>query len=158
MKDDNSKVRSLRSSVSGFRFPVSHFLLGGSSGLEVAAPLAYVDPMPTRVSPKEAAALLEQGYKYIDVRSIPEYEQGHPAAALNVPLMHLEGGRMVPNADFLMVMEKLFPKDAKLVIGCKAGGRSMQATSLLEQSGFANLRDMRGGFDAEINRQTGQIS
>jgi rhodanese-related sulfurtransferase len=113
--------------------------------------------MPNRVTPEEAAKLIEQGYVYIDVRSIPEYEQGHPAGARNVPFMNYEGGRMVLNAEFMQVMEKLFPKDSKLVLGCKSGGRSLQAATLLERIGYKNLVDMRGGFDGEMNPHTGQM-
>lgn len=113
--------------------------------------------MPNRVTPKEAAGLLAQGYTYVDVRSVPEYQQGHPAGARNVPFMHLEAGRMVLNPDFMSVMERLFAKDAKLVVGCKSGGRSLQAATLLERLGYANLVDMKGGFDAEINPHTGQM-
>jgi rhodanese-related sulfurtransferase len=44
-------------------------------------------------------------------------------------------------------MEAHFPKDTRLVIGCKSGGRSMQAAALLERLGFQNLVDQRAGFD-----------
>src|SRR5436190_10075935 len=107
--------------------------------------------MPNRVTPKEAAALLEQGYTYVDVRSIPEYQQGHPKGAHNVPFMHLEAGRMVLNPDFMAVMQRLYAKDARLVLGCKSGGRSLQAATLLERIGYSGVIDMRGGFDAEAN-------
>src|SRR5262252_6993513 len=79
--------------------------------------------MPKRVLPKEAAALLEEGWAYLDVRSIPEFEQGHPAGAANIPLLHFQNGRMAPNPDFTRVVEATFPKDAKIVVGCKVGGR-----------------------------------
>jgi rhodanese-related sulfurtransferase len=113
--------------------------------------------MPNRVTPEEAAKLLAEGYTYVDVRSIPEYEQGHPQGAKNVPFMHFDAGRMVLNPEFMQVMEKLFPKDSKLVIGCKSGGRSLQAATLLERIGYKNLVDMRGGFDGEMNPHTGQM-
>src|SRR4051812_21955325 len=51
--------------------------------------------MVKRVLPREAAALLADGWAYLDVRSIPEFEQGHPPGAVNVPLLHLQNGRMV---------------------------------------------------------------
>ena len=113
--------------------------------------------MPNRVTPEEAAKLLAEGYVYVDVRSIPEYEQGHPTGAKNVPFMHFDAGRMVLNPEFMQVMEKLFPKDSKLVIGCKSGGRSLQAATLLERIGYKNLVDMRGGFGGEVNPHTGQM-
>jgi rhodanese-related sulfurtransferase len=113
--------------------------------------------MPNRVTPEEAAKLVAEGYTYVDVRSIPEYEQGHPKGARNVPFMNFDAGRMVLNPEFMQVMEKLFPKDSKLVIGCKSGGRSLQAATLLERLGYKNLVDMRGGFDGEMNPHTGQM-
>jgi rhodanese-related sulfurtransferase len=105
--------------------------------------------MPKRVLPKEAAALLTEGWVYLDVRSIPEFEEGHPAGAANVPLLHLQNGRMTPNADFQRVVEASFPKDAKIVVGCKAGGRSLQAATLMESAGYSSVVDMRGGFHGE---------
>src|ERR1041384_3126142 len=105
--------------------------------------------MPNRVTPREAAALLAEGYTYVDVRSIPEYRQGHPSGAKNGPFMHAEGGRTVLHSELMAVMEKLFPRDARIVVGCKSGGRSLQAATLLERIGYTGVVDMRGGFDAE---------
>jgi rhodanese-related sulfurtransferase len=105
--------------------------------------------MPKRILPKEAAALVEQGWTYLDVRSIPEFEQGHPTGALNVPLLHFQNGRMAPNPDFQRVVEANLAKDAKIVVGCKAGGRSLQAATLMESAGYTNVVDMRGGYHGE---------
>jgi rhodanese-related sulfurtransferase len=125
--------RSLRSkrTVSRARRVVNHFF------------------MPKRVLPKEAAALLSEGWTYLDVRSIPEFEDGHPAGASNVPLLHFQNGRMAPNADFKRVVEANFPKDAKIVVGCKSGGRSLQAATLMESAGYTSVVDMRGGYGGE---------
>ena len=101
-----------------------------------------------RVSPEEAQALIaKEGYSYVDVRSVQEFEAGHPTGACNVPLMDMGPMGMAPNPDFMAVMEKLFPKDSKLVVGCKAGGRSMRAAGMLEAAGFASVVDQRAGFD-----------
>jgi rhodanese-related sulfurtransferase len=105
--------------------------------------------MAKRVSPPEAAELLKQGWRYVDVRSIPEFDEGHPEGAANVPLLHMQGGRMAPNPDFQRVMQANFPQDSQLVIGCKSGGRSAQAAALLEASGYTSVVDMRGGFAGE---------
>ncbi|HEY2902282.1 MAG TPA: rhodanese-like domain-containing protein [Polyangia bacterium] len=105
--------------------------------------------MTKRVLPAEAADLLKQGWTYLDVRSIPEFEQGHPAGALNIPLLHAQGGRMVPNPDFSRVVEATFPKEQSLVVGCKSGGRSLQAATLLGAAGYTAVVDMRGGFHGE---------
>ena len=100
------------------------------------------------VSPEEAAELLNQGYTYVDVRSEPEFEEGHPQGALNVPLLNAGPVGLAPNPEFLSVMESAFGKDEKLVIGCKAGGRSKRAVEMLQKAGFANLADQVAGFDA----------
>jgi rhodanese-related sulfurtransferase len=105
--------------------------------------------MVKRVTPVEADALLKEGWAYLDVRSIPEFEGGHPAGAANVPLLHMTGGRMASNPAFQAVVEGNFAKDAKLVVGCKMGGRSAQAAALLEAAGYTNVVDMRGGFAGE---------
>ncbi len=105
--------------------------------------------MPKRVSPQEAAELMTAGWTYLDVRSIPEFGQGHPTGAANVPLMHAEGGRMVANSDFQKVVLANFPRDTKLVVGCKSGGRSMRAVGVLAALGYENLVDVRGGFSGE---------
>ncbi|HXU82098.1 MAG TPA: rhodanese-like domain-containing protein [Polyangia bacterium] len=105
--------------------------------------------MAKRVSPPEAAELLKQGWRYVDVRSIPEFDQGHPQGAANVPLLHRQGGRMTPNPDFQAVMQANFPKDSQLVIGCQAGGRSAQAAALLEASGYTSVVQMSGGYGGE---------
>ena len=104
--------------------------------------------MVKRVSPQEAKDLIDrEGYVYVDVRSIPEWDEGHPTGSFNVPLNHLGPAGMAPNPDFLAVMEKSFAKDAKLVVGCKGGGRSLRAAGLLEQAGWQTVVDQRAGFD-----------
>ena len=99
------------------------------------------------VSPEQAQELIEQGAVYVDVRSEPEFEQGHPPGALNVPIAHLGPGGMTPNAEFLSVMQSAFAKTEQLVVGCKAGGRSRRAAEMLEQAGFADLSDMAAGWE-----------
>ena len=101
-----------------------------------------------RISPEEARDLVDaQGYTYLDVRSVPEFEAGHPTGAYNIPLMHMGPGGMSPNPDFLAVVQKSFPADAKLVLGCKGGGRSLRAAELLQSAGFTSVVDQRAGFE-----------
>lgn len=103
--------------------------------------------MANRISPQEARDLVaSQGYAYVDVRSVPEFEGGHPDGAYNVPWMDVGPSGMVPNGDFVAVMERAFPKDAKLVIGCLSGGRSARACAALESAGYTALADQRAGW------------
>ena len=101
----------------------------------------------TRVSPEDARKLVaDEGYVYVDVRSVPEFQAGHPTGAYNVPWKHMDARGAVDNEDFLPVMEKAFGKDAKLVLGCRSGGRSLQAAHALAHAGFAHLVDQRAGY------------
>jgi rhodanese-related sulfurtransferase len=99
------------------------------------------------VTPEEAAALLLEGYVYVDVRSEPEFEAGHVPGALNVPINHQGPHGMTPNPEFLSVMQQAFAVGEKLVVGCKAGGRSKRAVEQLAQVGFSELVDMPAGWD-----------
>lgn len=104
---------------------------------------------PLRVTPEEAATKMAAGAAYVDVRSEPEFADGHPAGAFNVPLMHMAPGGMTPNPEFLATMLARFPKDAALVVGCKSGGRSLRAARELLAAGYTNVVDQRGGWSGE---------
>jgi rhodanese-related sulfurtransferase len=84
---------------------------------------------------------------YLDVRTEQEFAQGHPTGALNIPFVFIKGpGQMEPNPDFMAVAEKTLPKDRKLVVGCLSGGRSQRACDALDQAGYTDLSNVRGGF------------
>ena len=88
------------------------------------------------------------GATYLDVRSIPEFEQGHPAGAFNVPLMHADPAtrQMRPNPEFLSVVRANFPPGTKLVIGCQMGGRSAKAAEILATAGYHDVANVLGGY------------
>lgn len=101
------------------------------------------------VSVQEAYELIENDPEciYLDVRSVPEFEAGHPEKAINIPIMHFNPATgMTPNEEFSSVVESNLPKDAKLVVGCKTGMRSARACDILSQMGYTNVVNMRGGF------------
>jgi rhodanese-related sulfurtransferase len=100
-----------------------------------------------------------EGYTYVDVRSEQEFREAHPTGAFNVPLLHRDdrSGQMVPNADFLSVMRTNFPPDARLLIGCQAGRRSVQAAQILEASGYQDVTNVLGGFGGERDPITGDL-
>lgn len=100
-----------------------------------------------RVSPEEAQELLDQGYTYVDVRTEPEFEQGHVPGALNVPVMLQGPGGMQPNREFMDVMQAVFSPGDRLLVGCRSGGRSMKAAQMLVQAGFSDVVDLRTGWE-----------
>jgi rhodanese-related sulfurtransferase len=89
---------------------------------------------------------------YLDVRSVAEFEQGHPIRAINIPLLHFyPGAGMVPNEEFAEVVEKNLPKDAKLLVGCKSGGRSAKACEILSDLGYKDVTNVRQGYVGATN-------
>ena len=97
-------------------------------------------------SVKAHELMQSQGYKYIDVRSEPEFLNGHPEGALNIPILHREEFGMVPNTDFLVVMETNFDHGDKLLLGCQSGGRSGHAAEALIAAGFTDVANVQGGY------------
>lgn len=106
-----------------------------------------------RITPDEAKTLLEgnNGYTYLDVRTSGEFTSGHVPDARNIPLLipNPAVGGMVINLNFVAMVENTFSKDAKIIVGCQAGHRSLKAAELLQEAGFENVVDMRGGFGGE---------
>ena len=114
----------------------------------------------TQVDVRQAQALrANDDYTYVDVRSMPEYDAGHPAGSHNVPLLHRDPatGQMLPNVRFLEVMQANYPKDAKLLIGCQMGGRSSQAAQILASAGYSDVCNVMGGYGGARDRFTGQV-
>src|SRR5262245_32240932 len=113
-----------------------------------------------QITPDKAKEILDQDSQtlYVDVRSIPEFERGHPVGAINIPLLHLdeESHQMVPNPDFAKVAEAVLPREKKLLVGCMAGGRSQKACELLQQKGYSNLSNIMGGYGGGRNPMTGE--
>lgn len=100
-----------------------------------------------RISPQQALDAMRAGAVYVDVRTPEEFGEGHPEGAYNVPVALSAGGTMTPNEEFLAVMKAHFAPDAKLVLGCRSGGRSMRAAHMLADAGYTNVVDQRAGWD-----------
>ncbi len=105
-----------------------------------------------RVSPSEAHALIKDaGYVYIDVRSVPEFDSGHPAGAFNVPWLEASPAGMLENPSFIAQVSALWPREAKLVVGCKSVARSEQAAQALIAMGFCDVVVQRAGMDGLVD-------
>jgi rhodanese-related sulfurtransferase len=102
-----------------------------------------------QVEPAQAHEILKSNPEaiYLDVRTEPEFAQGHPEGAINVPVVFIKGpGQMELNGEFVDVVAKTLAPGKKLVVGCLAGGRSQRACELLEAAGYTDLTNVRGGF------------
>ncbi len=111
-----------------------------------------------QITPSEAQELMGQGCRYVDVRTETEFAAGHPAEAINIPVVFPDpaSGQMQANADFVAVVAAHFPRDAKLVIGCLSGRRSQMAAEMLAAAGYGDLHNMQGGFGG-VRDQAGRV-
>jgi rhodanese-related sulfurtransferase len=115
---------------------------------------------PKRVLPKEAYALLREGYQYLDVRTEEEFAEGHPDGAFNIPYAikapdNARGMRANPN--FVAEVLAKFTMDARLVVGCRSGGRSLNAARTLLAAGFVDVIEQRAGWDG-VRDPFGQLT
>lgn len=83
----------------------------------------------------------ETNLQLLDVRRPPEYSGGHVPHAVTAPLSILR--ERIPSLT-------LDPKKPTAVI-CAGGYRSSAATSILEQQGFTDLRNVTGGTSAWVS-------
>jgi rhodanese-related sulfurtransferase len=108
-----------------------------------------------RITPEEAKSLLDSGdgYVYLDVRTVREFDAGHVSGAKNVPFLDLDPmrGGMAPNPQFVEIVARNFPKDTRIICGCQQGHRSLMAARALLAAGFTSVVDMRGGFGGELD-------
>ncbi|HEY2387969.1 MAG TPA: rhodanese-like domain-containing protein [Candidatus Binatia bacterium] len=112
-----------------------------------------------QTTPTEAYDVLRQNADavYLDVRTAPEFEAGHPAGARHVAVIFFgAGGQPRPNPDFVREVEAMLPHDAKILVGCQAGGRSQRACELLRDAGYADVTNVQGGFGGARD-QTGRL-
>lgn len=87
------------------------------------------------VDPTAADALVGGGAFLLDVRNDDEWALGHAPAATLVPL-----GELAARADEL-------PTDRRLLVICRSGGRSAQATEALVGAGYDAV-NVAGGMQA----------
>ncbi len=77
----------------------------------------------------------------IDVRTGPEYEAGHIEGAINVPLNSIH-----------FIVNHVRDIEAPLYVYCQSGARSGQATSMIREMGFKNVKNIGG-----VNRYKGKL-
>ncbi len=103
---------------------------------------AYISGLPSSFNAIRAAdlnALLAENpdILLVDVRTADEFEEGHLAGAINVPLIEL--------TDHLDLLPDL---NQDMVIYCGSGHRSAVAMTLLNLLGYQNAKSLLGGVKA----------
>ena len=96
-----------------------------------------------QVSPEEAAAMMEEETDYIilDVRTQEEYETAHIPGAICIPNETIGTGDIPELPD----------KEQLILVYCRSGNRSKQASEKLAKQGYTNIVEFGG-----INSWTGE--
>lgn len=97
-----------------------------------------------QISQAEAMEMMnnESGYIILDVRTESEFAGGHIPGAVCIPNETIDES----------VMEKLPDKEQIILIYCRSGNRSKQASEKLADMGYVNVYEFGG-----INTWTGDI-
>src|SRR3972149_5010103 len=124
----------LRLTVVGWGCTAGRLEGRSSAGTDRPTPTEPEKPMPiAQITPEEAKRLLDGGgFIYLDVRTVPEFVNGHAPSAVNIPVVEMNPqlGRMEPNEKFLEVVAANIPPDSQLIVGCRTGGRSQTACEM----------------------------
>lgn len=97
-----------------------------------------------QISPEEAITMMEEqdGYMILDVRTPEEFDAGHIPNAVNLP-----------NESIGDTQPELLPDKGQLIlVYCRSGNRSKQASAKLAALGYTNIVEFGG-----INHWPGEL-
>ena len=86
---------------------------------------------------EQVKEMLEEGAIIIDVRTPQEYNEGHIANSLNIPVQQIEAR-----------VSTIKKKGKPVILCCKSGGRAGTAKSVLQRNG---IKCMNGGSWGGLN-------
>lgn len=93
-------------------------------------PMTYID-----VNVQQAKEMIDSGeFFLLDVRTQGEYDDGHISGSTLIPVQVIESR-----------LDEL-PKDEKILIYCRTGRRSVDASRILIDHGFKHVYNMKGGI------------
>ncbi len=107
----------------------------------MVAAVLLIRPRPPLASEITAAQAHEKygaGAFFLDVRTQEEYDQGHIAKSVLIPL------------DVLQTRLSEVPRDRDVVVVCKSGPRSREGAAILQQGGYPRVTYMTGGLEAWV--------
>lgn len=89
------------------------------------------------VDPREASELMSEGAMMIDIREQNEWDQSRIPGTVLKPMSTIN--------DWWQEL----PRDTTVILQCRTGSRSAQAThALINQAGFDNVLNLTGGIVA----------
>jgi len=104
------------------------------------------DPIRTDISVSVANDMINNNTAYpdllvLDVRTLEEYSTNHLYNATLIPLAELEG-RLAELASY---------NDTEIIVYCRSGSRSLQASNILVANNFTRIYNMLGGINTWID-------
>ena len=104
-------------------------LLAGCAG-------SKTDVSYRQITMDEAVAMMEKetGYIILDVRTVQEFQEKHIPGAINIPNEEI-GDSQIP---------QLPDKDQLILVYCRSGNRSKQASEKLAALGYTNVVEFGG--------------
>lgn len=89
-----------------------------------------------KASPEEFEAQMDGNYVLLDVRTQEEYDAGA-----------IEGATLIPLSELSARVGEIKQYD-KVLVYCRSGNRSVAASEILLDAGFAEVHDLQGGIGA----------
>jgi rhodanese-related sulfurtransferase len=89
-----------------------------------------------QLEPQEAREAIEAGATILDVREQDEWDAGHLAGSLHLPLSELAHR-----------LDEV-PEDGSLLVVCRSGARSDMVASHLDRGGRSGCANLAGGLPA----------
>jgi len=99
----------------------------------------------TDISVQQGKGMIDRGEVFIlDVRTQEEYASGHINGSTLLAVQD------IPEQELAEKLKEI-PKDRKILVYCKSGRRSAQASGILAMNGFAEVYNMQGGNTEWMN-------
>jgi adenylyltransferase/sulfurtransferase len=115
---------------------------------EVVSSASATDTSSLEISVDELQQMRTQRVTHflVDVRSAGE-----------ASICQIKGSKLIPLSELPTRVDEL-PRNQRIVVYCKVGGRSANAVKYLCEQGFINVRSLRGGVMAWIDSIEGTLA
>lgn len=108
---------------------------GGDTATVVESDTIDITTLPLNIDVQTAAALMDRDdVVLIDVREQYEYDESH-----------IPGVTLIPMSEIQTRVSEI-PTDKTVVLTCRSGNRSSQIFNWLEEGGYDNIHNMKGGI------------
>lgn len=99
----------------------------------------------TDISVQQGKGMIDTGEVFIlDVRTQEEYASGHINGSTLLAVQD------IPKQELVEKLKEI-PKDRKILVYCRSGRRSAQASGILTENGFTQVYNMQGGITEWVN-------